>query len=53
MGEENGLIETIAAPAKERRNSFEVVAGEEMPVCVVNCPNEALVYAETDNGVLA
>lgn len=31
----------------------DLCAGEEMPVCVVNCPNEALVYAETGNGVAA
>ena len=28
----------------------DLCAGRDMPVCVTNCPNEALVYAETKNG---
>ncbi len=26
----------------------DLCPGQDMPVCVANCPNEALVYAETD-----
>lgn len=28
----------------------DLCQGEDMPVCVINCPNEALVYAEADIG---
>ncbi|MCL0078305.1 4Fe-4S dicluster domain-containing protein [Dehalococcoidia bacterium] len=31
----------------------DLCTGEDMPVCVVNCPNEALLYAETEEDVLA
>ena len=27
----------------------DLCPGEDMPVCVANCPNEALVYAETED----
>lgn len=28
----------------------DLCLGREIPACVANCPNEALVYAETENG---
>ncbi|MFC2021014.1 4Fe-4S dicluster domain-containing protein [Chloroflexota bacterium] len=31
----------------------DLCAGEEIPVCVANCPNEALVYAENGSGLSA
>ncbi len=30
----------------------DLCQGEDMPVCVANCPNEALIYAEVRDGVL-
>jgi len=29
----------------------DLCAGRDMPVCVTNCPNEALVYAETKDAI--
>ncbi|UCG54757.1 MAG: 4Fe-4S dicluster domain-containing protein [Dehalococcoidia bacterium] len=40
-------------PDKEQKRVFrcDLCVGEEIPVCVANCPNEALVYIELqDNG---
>jgi carbon-monoxide dehydrogenase iron sulfur subunit len=38
---------------KDRNNKIvakcDFCPGQEMPVCVANCPNEALVIAETDD----
>jgi len=31
----------------------DLCAGRDMPVCVMNCPNEALVYAEAQGGCQA
>jgi carbon-monoxide dehydrogenase iron sulfur subunit len=29
----------------------DLCPGEDVPVCVTNCPNEALIYAEVQNGI--
>ena len=35
-------------PQQRKMVKCDLCQGEDMPVCVTNCPNEALVYAETD-----
>jgi carbon-monoxide dehydrogenase iron sulfur subunit len=39
-------------PDIEQRRVFkcDLCQGEEVPVCVANCPNEALVYVEVPDG---
>jgi carbon-monoxide dehydrogenase iron sulfur subunit len=39
------------APGKHRKvaSKCDLCMGEETPVCVVNCPNEALVYEERED----
>lgn len=34
--------------AQKKMVKCDLCQGEDIPVCVANCPNEALVYAETD-----
>jgi len=35
---------------KKKALKCDLCQGEDIPVCVANCPNEALVYAEVQNG---
>ncbi len=38
--------------AQKRIAKCDLCLGKETPACVANCPNEALVYAEVQNGKL-
>ncbi len=41
----------IRRDAKQRKTvKCDLCEGENMPVCVANCPNEALVYVEAQDG---
>jgi anaerobic carbon-monoxide dehydrogenase iron sulfur subunit len=48
------LVCPVAAMKQDTRNrkviKCDLCQGEEVPACVANCPNEALVYAEVQDG---
>ncbi len=42
----------IRRDTKQRKTvKCDLCEGENVPVCVTNCPNEALVYVEVQNGI--